>query len=59
MVIAMSDEKRMIIYVVTAGNYSDYHIVSATTDREKAEEIAEWYKKQNGIRMTMYTSRNT
>lgn len=33
----MTNEK---IYVVTQGDYSDYHIVGATTDRELAEKIA-------------------
>lgn len=28
------------IYVVTQGDYSDYHIVSATTDHELAKKIA-------------------
>ena len=27
------------IYVVTKGSYSDYHIVAATLDKEKAEKI--------------------
>lgn len=30
----------MKIYVVTKGSYSDYHIVAATLDKEKAEAIA-------------------
>ena len=30
----------MKIYVVTKGGYSEYHIVTATTDREKAEKLA-------------------
>lgn len=30
----------MKIYVVTKGSYSDYHIVAATLDKEKAEKIA-------------------
>lgn len=29
-----------MIYVVTQGNYSAYHIIGATTDRETAEKIA-------------------
>lgn len=33
----MANEK---IYVVTQGNYSDYHIVAATLDRKIAEKIA-------------------
>lgn len=31
----------MKIYVVTKGSYSDYHIITATTDPEKAKKIAE------------------
>lgn len=30
----------MKIYVVTKGEYSDYHIITATTDKELAEKIA-------------------
>lgn len=30
----------MTIYVVTKGEYSDYHIVAATLDKERAEKIA-------------------
>lgn len=33
----MANEK---IYVVTQGDYSDYHIIAATTDREIAEKIS-------------------
>ena len=33
----MANEK---IYVVTQGNYSDYHIVAVTLDKEIAEKIA-------------------
>ncbi len=33
----MANEK---IYVVTRGDYSDYHIVAATTDHELAKKIA-------------------
>lgn len=32
------------IYIVTAGTYSDYHIVAATTDKAKAEEILRFTK---------------
>ena len=35
----------MKIYVVTQGEYSDYHIITATTDKNIAEQIA---KKFNG-----------
>lgn len=31
------------IYVVTAGEYSDYHICAVTTDRERAEFLKKWY----------------
>lgn len=30
----------MKIYVVTQGEYSDYHIITATTDKDIAEQIA-------------------
>ena len=30
----------MKIYVVTKGHYSDYHIITATTNEEKAKKIA-------------------
>ena len=33
----------MTIYVVTKGMYSDYSIITATHDKEKAEKIAEKY----------------
>lgn len=29
-----------MIYILTDGCYSDYHIVAATTDKEKAEELS-------------------
>jgi len=32
------------IYVVTRGDYSDYHIITATTDFERADEIAKKFK---------------
>lgn len=31
----------MKIYVVTKGTYSDYHIITATLDEERAKKIAE------------------
>ena len=37
----------MKIYVVTQGEYSDYHIITATTDKDIAEQVA---KKFNGDR---------
>lgn len=30
----------MIVYVVTQGSYSDYHVVGVTLDKSKAEKIA-------------------
>lgn len=33
-----------MIYIITAGSYSDYHIIAATTDKECAEKIAEHYE---------------
>lgn len=35
----------MKIYAVTAGSYSDYHIVALTTNKERAEHIAKIYGK--------------
>lgn len=34
----------MKVYILTAGVYSDYHIVGVTTDRRKAEEYKEMVK---------------
>lgn len=39
----MTDKK---IYVVTEGDYSDYHIIAATTDRDIAEKIAAKFTNQ-------------
>jgi hypothetical protein len=36
----------MKIYVVTKGVYSDYGIITATLDRERAEKIAKRYSDQ-------------
>ena len=33
----------MKIYVITKGSYSDYHICTVTTDKEKAEKLAKIY----------------
>lgn len=30
----------MKVYVITKGDYSDYHIVGVTTDKDKAETVA-------------------
>lgn len=34
------------IYVVTRGDYSDYHIITATTDYKRANEIAKKFKAE-------------
>lgn len=34
----------MKIYVIAAGEYSDYHIVAATTDKETADRIAKAHR---------------
>ena len=34
----------MTIYAVTDGDYSDYHIVALTVNKERAEHIANFYK---------------
>lgn len=36
----MTDKQKTNIYVVTKGSYSDYHIITATTDEKLAYEIA-------------------
>ena len=36
----MTDKQQTKIYVVTKGDYSDYHIITATTDKKLANEIA-------------------
>ena len=41
----------MKVYVVTEGDYSDYHIIGVTTDRKKAKQYCEltkgrWYEPQ-------------
>lgn len=36
----MTDKQQTKIYVVTKGSYSDYHIITATTDEKLAYEIA-------------------
>ena len=37
-----------MIYVITAGAYSEYHVVAATTNRERAIEIRDWYIAEYG-----------
>lgn len=39
----------MKIYIVTAGEYSDYRIEKVFTDKAKAEEFAKWCYDSNGI----------
>ena len=41
----MDNEKK--IYVITAGEYSDYHICAVTTDKERAEFLKKWYYGDN------------
>ncbi|MBO7451862.1 MAG: hypothetical protein J6U54_16070 [Clostridiales bacterium] len=36
----------MKVYAVTAGSYSDYHIVAITDDKEKADALVELINKQ-------------
>lgn len=40
-------EQNEIIYIVTAGEYSDYGIIAATKDKETAEKIANKYNKES------------
>lgn len=35
----------MKVYVITKGEYSDYHICAVATDKEKAEEIRKKYSQ--------------
>ena len=37
----------MKVYAVTSGDYSDYHIVAITDDKEKAEALADLINKQD------------
>ena len=37
----------MKVYVLTSGEYSDYHIVGVTLEEEKARQYADWYNKGN------------
>ena len=37
----------MKVYVLTRGEYSDYHIIGVTLDEEKARQYADWYNKGN------------
>ncbi len=36
----------MKIYVVTRGSYSDYHIITATTDKTQAKKIADKFSDE-------------
>ena len=36
----------MKIYVITKGDYSDYHICGVSTDKEKAEKLARFFTDQ-------------
>lgn len=42
----MTDKQKTKIYVVTKGSYSDYHIITATTDKELANEIAKKFDEE-------------
>ena len=33
----------MVVYVITSGDYSDYHICAVTLEKEKAEELRKIY----------------
>lgn len=33
----------MTVYVITEGSYSDYHIIAVSTDKDKAEKLAEMF----------------
>ena len=35
----------MEIYVITAGEYSDYHVCAATTDKGKAEKLKTFFSR--------------
>lgn len=39
----------MKVYIVTAGDYSDYRIEKVFTDKAKAEEFAKWCYESNGV----------
>lgn len=41
----MSKEQK--IYVITAGEYSDYHVCAVTTDRERAEQLRKRYFRES------------
>lgn len=49
----------MKIYVVTKGSYSDYHILAATLDKEKAEKIAKRFSdKWDESKVEVYEDSN-
>ena len=41
----MTDADEKIIYVITKGEYSDYHICGVTTDKERAEYLRKFYTR--------------
>lgn len=48
----------MKVYVVTAGEYSDYCIVGVTTTKEMADTIASRYNNQHGFKNYDYSRAN-
>ena len=38
----------MIVYVITQGHYSDYHICAVTTDKDKAEILRKFFSANSG-----------
>ena len=48
----------MKIYVLTSGEYSDYHIITATTDLEKAKKLAKKFtSKWTDVKIEEYEDR--
>ena len=39
----------MKIYIVSAGSYSDYHIEKLFSNKDKAEEYADWLEDSNDV----------
>lgn len=39
----------MKVYVITQGEYSDYHILGVSLDRERAERIVQLYNDDNAL----------
>lgn len=52
----ISCENAKTIYVVTAGDYSDYHVIGVTANKEKAEHFCEWFNvwSYNKARIEVY-----